>query len=279
MCCQPGRLETLLGLLPVSSRHNRRRKEKSWLLLSHRITFFFPLYLFLFSSSWYLEVTEESPHLTDKKSHDRGLSLLLKLHLLLCFSVPKVRAMAKRAVLASAHHATLPDQSVVAFLIHWFILHEWFFLADPYRSSGDVSGWDGLVCAFCNRPGMSESIWVPHRKGISQTTPPPNKEFESHYETPNNRWIPKQSRDLKCWAILPLNKFLTWKRSQGKLKRSKASEMRAFSVSSLSHKWRCLSWRSGCKDSKSREFNQNALLTWFLSHLLELYIRNRTSSP
>lgn len=126
MCCQPGRLETLLGLLPVSSSHNRRWKEKSWLLLSHRITFFFPLYLFLFSSSWHLEVTGESHCLTDKKSHDTGLSLLLELHLLLCFSVPKVRAMAKRVVPASAQQATLP-KSVVAFLIHWFFFTWGFF--------------------------------------------------------------------------------------------------------------------------------------------------------
>lgn len=176
MCCQPGRLETLLGLLPVSSSHNRRWKEKSWLLLSHRITFFFPLYLFLFSSSWHMEVTGESHCITDKKSHDTGLSLLLELHLLLCFSVPKVRAMAKRVVPASAQWATLP-KSVVAFLIHWFIF-TWgffFFLADPYKSARDVSGWDGLDCAFCSRPGMSDSSWVPHWKGIWETIPPPNK--------------------------------------------------------------------------------------------------------
>lgn len=74
MCCQPGWLEILLGL-SISSNHNRRWKEKSWLFLNHRITFFFRLFV-LFWSSWHLEIAEES-HCHSDKNRDTCLSLLL----------------------------------------------------------------------------------------------------------------------------------------------------------------------------------------------------------
>lgn len=144
----------------------------------------------------------------------------------------------------------VPPSLISQLWLSWFIdsFYVRVFLADPYKSSGDIGGWDGLDCAFCNRPGISENSWVPHWKGIWQAIPPPNQEFESHNETPNNRWIPKQSGDSKCWAILPLPDK---KKKSGQTKRSKASGMRAFSVRSLSHKWNCLR-RSGCKDNKRR---------------------------
>lgn len=48
-----------------------------------------------------------------------------------------------------------------------------------------------------------------------------SREFERHNKMAINRWVSKQSRDLKSCAILPLNEFLTQKKSQGKIKEAK----------------------------------------------------------
>lgn len=67
------------------------------------------------------------------------------------------------------------SQSWLSWFIDSFLPEGFFFSADPYKSARDVSGWDGLGCAFCSRTGMSDSSRVPHWKVIWQTIPPPNK--------------------------------------------------------------------------------------------------------
>lgn len=126
--------------------------------------------------------------------------------------------MAKRECLP-VH--TVPPSLVSQLWLSWFIdsFYVRVFLADPYKSSGDIGGWDGLDCAFCNRPGISENSWVPHWKGASDK--PFLHPTKSLKATTKLQIIDGSPSSQGIQNVEPFFLFLTRKRSQDKLKEAK----------------------------------------------------------
>lgn len=148
-------------------------------------------------------------------------------------------------------------------LIHFYMR---VFLADSYKTSRDVGGW--LDCAFYSRPGMSEShSGYPTEKASDKPFLHPTKSLKA---TRKCQKIDGSPSSQGIWNVEPFFLLLnSWEEKEVRAKWKKQSGMRAFSVRSLSHSWKCLSWRSGCKDSKRRAeglTKMHSSLSFYLMH-------------